>query len=739
MRAAVAVLVAVAAAGAPTSAGAQWSFVATPTDQLAVPGLAAASEITPEGDIYTGFGELVFGFGDPLVAWVQPQRRLAAGGRYPIFASSRDRAGVRYTVSLVAAGVDGVAVDLVRVRMRNLGPRARRAGWSVGVRRSGGGAGLNALGAPAFRYLAPAASQPGLYTQAGDTGVPRWAVAGGAIVRTPAAGGPAAAFALLAPGGTGSVAAGCVRRTQICARVTYAPVLGPGRTATLEFELPAVPLRVDGPAVGDTRRVGYAGAVATVRRSFDAVLGRGMRLTLPERGVQDAYYAGLVQILTSRYQLAGPAGAWVQAVNDLQYHAFWLRDAAIMTNALDLAGLALPAREDLDYFASWQRPDGLFISRPEQYDGVGQALWALGRHAELTRDAAWAAAVLPSVGRAVDWVGGQLAGDGGLLPSGNPGDDEYVAGRLAGDNFWAVAGVDAAVRLALVARRTDLATAWGAVATRLRRRVAAATRAAAARDRGAVPPALDRAGGRDWGNWWVAYPDGPLAPDDPIVGATIRRARAGFREGIATYAGQLHDYTGFRIFETELLRGDQTAVVGGLYAELAHATGTLGGFETDIRPGGNRSSAANLTPHGTYSGELVALIRNMLVRDDAGRVLLLGAVPPAWLLPGKVVSVARAPTAHGLVSFVLRTRPGGAVLSWAAPAGTALAWPVPVGVSRFRASRGRVARGVLALPGASGSVAVGWRLRARAGAGAPARAPTLASTIAALRRAYRRS
>jgi hypothetical protein len=356
---------------------------------------------------------------------------------------------------------------------------------------------------------------------------------------------------------------------------------------------------------------------------------------------------------------------------------------------------------------------------------MGQALWALGRHAELTGDGDFARAELPAVERAVGW----LAAQDGLLPAGDPGDNEFVAGRLAGDDFWAVAGIDAAVGLASVAGRADLEAAWQPIAARLRASVAAATRMAASRNGGAVPPALDRPGGRDWGNWWVAYPDGPLAPDDPVVTATIRRARAGFREGIATYAGQLHDYTGFRILETELERGDQAAVVDGLYAELAHATGTLGGFETDIRPGGKRSSGANLTPHGTYSAELVTLVRNMLVRDEPTRVVLLGAVPSGWLAPGTVVSVAGAPTTRGRVSFALRSRRGGATLRWSAPAGTPLAWPVPYGVRGFRASGGRLAGGVLTLPGSSGSLAV--RFTARPG-------PSLAATSERLRRAYAR-
>ena len=700
--------------------------MATPTDQLAAPGLFAASEVTPEGGIYTGYGEVAFQFGDPLVPYVQPERSLPEGGRYPIIRSSLDRGGVSYVVTLLATPVDGVAVDVVRVTMRNLAPTVRRAAWAVGVRHTGEGR-LTFRGSPFFRYLAPAGTSDGLYAQPGEAWRParRWDVVGDAIVSHQA--GRASAFAVLPAGRRGrtvTFASACDRRTEICALVRYTRVLRPGATARLVFKVPAVPIASPSAALADAARLGYPGAHAAVRTAFDAALGRATRLRLPERAVADAYDAGLVQMLTSRYRL--PDGRWVQTVNDLQYHAFWLRDTAVMTNALDLAGLPGPAAEDLAYLPRWQRPDGLLISRPGQYDGMGEALWALGRHAELTGDVGFARAQLSLAGRAATWLERQFAREG-LMPSGDPADNEFVAGRLAGDNFWAVAGIDAAVRLARVARRADLLARWEPIAARVRADVTRATRAAAAGAGGAVPPALDRPGGRDWGNWWAAYPGGPLDPGDPIVGATIRRARADFREGIATYAGGLHDYSGFRLFETELERGEQAAVVAGLYGELAHSTGTLGGFETDIRPGGDRSTASNLTPHGTYSGELVTLIRNMLVRGDPIRIVLLGAVPGRWLAPGEVISVRPAPTPRGQVSFVLRSRAGGATLSWSAPAGTLVVWPVPYAATAFRASAGRVEHGVLRLPRPTGSLRVRWTLHT---------GPTLAGTVARLRRRY---
>ena len=66
----------------------------------------------------------------------------------------------------------------------------------------------------------------------------------------------------------------------------------------------------------------------------------------------------------------------------------------MMTNALDRVGLFAPAGENLPFFARWQRDDGLFISRAGQYDGTGQALWAIGEHVLRAGDDALARAWL---------------------------------------------------------------------------------------------------------------------------------------------------------------------------------------------------------------------------------------------------------------------------------------------------------------------------------------------------------
>lgn len=720
-----------AAAAAPSE---PFSFLKTPTDQLAVPGEPAGTEITPEGYLYTGHTELIFKLGPRLRPFAQPLRTLA-GGRYPVVSSQRTSGGVRYGLELFASPVGGQTVDFVRVELRNTSRRPARARFAAAVRHAGGG--LTASGAPRFRFRRPAAPErPGLYLQPGEAFDPGalHAFSGRALTRAgralylfPPAPPGVRLRRELRPGG-----AGTVRPDTILGQSDYSARLAPGRRVVLEFKLPVTPLAPSGAAFAAIARASARVHRARTLRYWRGVLSPAMRIDLPEKKVEDAFYAALVTNAQSRYRTGD--GQWVQAVNKLQYHSFYLRDAAIITNSFDLVGLHGLARENLAFFGAWQDADGLFMSRPGQYDGHGQALWALGEHALRARDPAFARAALPAVSRAVDWLAAARRRDPlGLVPAGDPRDNELVAGHLSGDNFWAVAGLERAVELARMAGEHEAAARFEAEHEALRATVTARVRVAARESGGRIPPALDAAGGQDWGNLWASYPAQVLPASDPAVEATTRHTRARFREGLATYLDGrlLHHYLGFRVLETELLRGRQRRVVRGLYDALAHTSTTHAGFETGVHPRGSRSVDDNPSPHGWYAAEYVALLRNMLVRDDGGRRIVLGsALSSDWLRPGRAVRVGSAPTPAGRVSFVLRARPGGAVLAWRGPAAADLSLAVPAGVRAVRAPgldrRGRSIR----LPGASGRIAIRWRLEADG--------DTYASAVRRLLRSYGR-
>ena len=720
------------AAASPVGAAPEpFSFLTTPTDQLAVPGEVAGTEITPEGYLYTGHTELVFDVGSRLRPFVQPLRTLA-GGRYPVVASHVESGGVRYRVELFASPVAGRAVDFVRVELRNTSRRPARARFAAAVRHAGGG--LTASGGPRFRFRRPAvAERPGLYLQPGTAFDPGAAYAfaghtltrgGRALYLFPRAPAGAALRRELRPDGAGDVGPG----TRF-GRSGYTLRLAPRRRVVLDFKLPVTPISPAAPAFAAIARASSRVHRARTLRYWRRVLSPAMRVDLPERKVEDAFYAALVTNAQSRYRTGD--GQWVQAVNKLQYHSFYLRDAAIVTNSLDLVGLHDLARENLAFFSSWQDANGLFISRPGQYDGHGQALWALGEHARRGGDPAFARAVFPAVSRGVDWLAGARRRDPlGVLPAGDPRDNELVAGHLSGDNFWALAGLERAVELARMLGEREAAERFAAEQAALRAAVVAQVRRAALANDGRIPPALDVPGGQDWGNLWASYPVQVLPPADPAVEATVRHVRRRFREGIATYLDGrlLHHYLGFRVLQTELLGGRQRRVVRGLYDALAHTTATHGGFETGIHPGGSRSVDDNPSPHGWYAAEYVALLRNMLVREEGRRIVLGSALSPAWLRPGRAVRIGGAPTPAGRVSFSLHARRGGAVLRWRAPAGADMSLTVPAGVRDVRARGLDRRRRSIRLGRPAGRIAIRWRLGART--------DTYVSAVRRLRRSY---
>jgi len=718
-------------AAAPAAIARPYSFITQPTDQIGVPGFAAATEITPEGYLYTGSAEIVLRFGPRLRPW-NVRTRLLTEGRYPILHSVASAGHVRYTLTTFAARVGGGPVDFVRVRMHNRGRRTARAGWAVGTRYTGGARKPNGL--RRFRYARPATpARTGLYYQPGYgwNAHSSYAFRGKAFLRD----GRALYLTRRTPGGFHLSRARGARRpgvTSVVGLSRYRGRLAPGRTKTLDFVVPVVPV---------DRRSGAYRAIANapfgkyrdrVLRYWRRLLGRAMDVQLPEAKVVNAFYSSIMNLAMSRYVADGH---WVQTVNNLQYHAFWLRDSAAITSMFDQVGLSDLAAQDLGFFLTWQQPDGLFISRPGQYDGFGQALWALGQHARITRDPDYAAGVLPAVSRAVGWLERARKADPlGLLPPGTPRDNELVSGHLAGDNFWGIAGMRAAVAIARQAGQGGLADQWSAEAAAYQATLDAQIRQAVKRTGGWIPPALDARGGQDWGNLWPVYPTGIYAASNQMVRATMRHARSRFAEGIATYndGRNLHDYLGFRVFQTDLAEGDQASTVDGLYAELAHTTATHGGFETGVRVYGSRAVDDNMTPHGWYAAEYATLLRNMLVRERGEGVAIMSALSPAWLRPGEAVAVHDAPTNFGKVSFTLRVEDQGARLEWHAdvPEATPVQWPLPEWAQDVKADGlSKDGRTVL-LPKRSGTMSVRWRLSRPA--------DSYDRTVSKLKAAYRR-
>ncbi|MGH2855711.1 MAG: hypothetical protein ACRDLF_16165, partial [Solirubrobacteraceae bacterium] len=406
-------------------------FLAAPTDQIAVPGILAGGEVTPEGDLYTGWAEYELRFGRRLVAWDQPTRTLPSPG-LPLLSSTLSDGPVLYTQTVFAVAVAGRPVAYETVTATNASNRARTAQVAMEVAYTRGPQirGLRGAMTGAYRYERPVTGQPdGLYDQPGQTfsSAFRYTTAGRDLDRSGLllARGPAAPSRPLRTPSVSTLTSphdGRLFRARLRAH----------RRVSFTWQIPLDPPPTGAGSLDD---VPLDKARAELKRTWEAEEAGMMKISVPEAKATDTYRAALTEILSSRYRT--PSG-WVQGTNKLQYQAFWIRDGALQTQALDLAGLHAQAAQNLAFLDTWQQPDGLFISRAAQYDGLGQALWAFDRHAQLTQSPAYANAQLARMGAAIAWLSLVTVTDPlGLLPPGNPGDDELAYGHITGDNLWA--------------------------------------------------------------------------------------------------------------------------------------------------------------------------------------------------------------------------------------------------------------------------------------------------------------
>ena len=135
--------------------GEPFSYFMHPTDVVGALYDPVASEVTPEGYVYTGSGELMFYIGNPAEA-VNQRIKTLAKGYLPVVQYKIRRDGVEYAFNIWAddlgAGLKGLPVNFIRVEISNPSGEQRTAFLSSAYRFSspnstlGGGPGDHRFG-----------------------------------------------------------------------------------------------------------------------------------------------------------------------------------------------------------------------------------------------------------------------------------------------------------------------------------------------------------------------------------------------------------------------------------------------------------------------------------------------------------------------------------------------------------------------------------------------------------------
>ena len=644
-----------------------FSYFSKPTDEVGMMDAEAATEITPEGYLRTGFGELMF-FTGPELEPASVRIRTLEEGRLPIVHYQFKREGVVYRFTIFAATLDGrpegPEVNFIRVAMKNEGKEATRAILATGIRydapgNTGAGHGDNRFDRPREGKF------PGDYRQLGERFNPEWVYSfsasgflrDGRLLYAFPGGYSTRSFTLHGfynyPQEIDKPSKLEAGPTVPVGIITYSKLLAPAEERVLEFKMPVVPT-ADPDAIAAIEKAKLDVSLLKTATFWNTTLGRGMNISLPEQKPVDTFYASLAYDLIARDHIGAD---YIQTVNKLHYHAFFLRDGADIVHSYDVTGYPEIARQDLEFFAKSQRPDGNFLSQEQQYDGWGEAVWGYGQHYRITHDRAFAEWALPQIDRAVAWLKKARAGDPmHIMIASDVRDNEFVPGHLTGYNFLALSGLKLAIEMAKETGHSDLASAWQAEHDDYRVAFFKVLDAQAAAHNGYIPPALDgQKGGYDWGNLLAVVPEPTLDAHDPRVTATLKATQAKYAEGIMTYADGkfLHHYLTIKNTMTEVIRGEQEQALNEFYALLVHTSSTHAGFEFAILPWGDRNFEDNLAPHGWFAAEYRTLLRTMMVREEGETLHLLSVVSPEWIGKGKEIAVSGAPTNFGKIGFRL--------------------------------------------------------------------------------------
>ena len=445
--------------------------------------------------------------------------------------------------------------------------------------------------------------------------------------------------------------------TTPMAAAEYQIELAPGTQQVLDFVVPLLPVAANISNFNAIAEANFNDRQDQLVHYWDSVFARGMEISTPEEKVNDTFRTSLVNDLVSLNKVGGD---YIQTINQLQYHGFYLRDSADFVRMYDTSGYPDIARQVVNFFGARQEPDGNFLSQPGQYDGWGEALWTYGEHYRMTHDKAFAALVYPRIQRAVAWLKKAMAEDPlHIMPSTDLRDNEYISGHLTGYNFLALDGLQAAERIAHDLGKPDDERQFKALEQQLRHNFMKQLDTITAQTGGYIPPALDGdMGGTDWGNLLALIPEQQLTSFDPRVTATLKTTQARYEEGLMAYrqpdhGTYLHHYLTIKNTLTELIRGEQEEAIREFYAELLHTSSTNAGWEYSIRPWGDRDFSGNLAPHGWFAAEFRNLLRNMMLREEGPTLHLLSAVSPEWIGAGKTIHVERAATYFGQYGFDL--------------------------------------------------------------------------------------
>jgi len=356
------------------------------------------------------------------------------------------------------------------------------------------------------------------------------------------------------------------------------------------------------------------------------------------------------------------------------YRRFWFRDAAFILYSMLCMGLTKRVKRALDTFPEKQTPLGYFLSQDGEWDSNGEALWIMGKYCQLTGekpDPFWRDAIK----KGARWImrkrlrAKPQSPHAGLLPPGFSAEHLGPNDYYYWDDFWGVAGLNAAAYLAGLygdhedAKRyaKEANDFWSCIeasldaSTKSLDQLAMAASPYRRLDAGAI------------GSIVSGYPLQLLGEDEPRLLNTVEfllkncMVAGGFFQDM-THSG-INPYLTLHMAQILLRAGDSRYFkLMQTVADLASPTGQ---WPEAIHPR-TKTGCMGDGQHAWSSAEWALMIRNCFVREEfsSKKLVLCSGIPQNWLNSKRRIVFGETLTSFGPIRLEIRNIQKKITISW---------------------------------------------------------------------------
>ena len=385
------------------------------------------------------------------------------------------------------------------------------------------------------------------------------------------------------------------------------------------------------------------------RETWDSVLTGTAKLSIPDKKLSFLYDTAVktLILLSADEIFPGP----------YTYRRFWFRDACLMIHALLCAGLGHWCIRLLDQFFIRQKHSGYFQSQEGEWDSNGQVLWIFYRFHQLASKAGFKYDWLNPLFKGAAWITKKRIPKGrkphsGLLPAGFSAEHFGPNDYYYWDDFWGMAGLKSAARLAeqfgypnlgkdLLNQAADFEeTIFTNIAT-----------VSKARTPGSIPASpYRRMDSAAIGSLVADYPLDITEPGHPLIAGTAEYLITNCVQSGSFFQDMIHSgmnpYLTLCLAQSLLRLGDNR--FRSLLMKTAGLASSTGQWPEAVHPftGGGCMGDGQ---HGWAAAEWVMMIRNLFVREEKDKLILGSGIFPEWIESGEPLDFGPAPVPFGMI------------------------------------------------------------------------------------------